>query len=49
MAMLKRLIDAVTLGSERPLRRLVAYYAILVAALADAASLPVRKIGRAHV
>lgn len=34
MAMLKRLIDAVTLGSERPLRRLVAYYAILVAALA---------------
>lgn len=34
MAMLKRLIDVVTLGSERPLRRLVAYYAILVAALA---------------
>ena len=34
MAMFKRLIDAVTLGSERPLRRLIAYYAILVAALA---------------
>src|SRR5687768_18312415 len=33
MAMFKRLIDAVTLGSERPLRRLIAYYAILVAAL----------------
>ena len=34
MATLKRLIDAVTLGSERPLRRLIAYYAILIAALA---------------
>ena len=33
MATFKRLIDAVTLGSERPLRRLIAYYAILVAAL----------------
>jgi hypothetical protein len=33
MAMFKRLIDAVTLGSERPLRRLIAYYAILVAVL----------------
>lgn len=33
MTMFKRLIDAVTLGSERPLRRLVAYYAILIAAL----------------
>jgi hypothetical protein len=33
MAMFKRLIDAVTLGSERPLRRLIAYYAVLVAAL----------------
>ena len=33
MAMFKRLIDAVPLGSERPLRRLIAYYAILVAAL----------------
>jgi len=31
--MFKRLIDAVTLGSERPLGRLVAYYAILIAAL----------------
>jgi hypothetical protein len=31
--MFKRLIDAVTLGSERPLRRLIAYYAILAAAL----------------
>ena len=29
--MFKRLIDAVTLGSERPLRRLIAYYAVLVA------------------
>ena len=29
--MFKRLIDAVTLGSERPLRRMIAYYAILVA------------------
>ena len=33
MAMFKRLIDAVTLGSERPLRRLIAYYAILVVSL----------------
>lgn len=33
MAMFKRLIDTVTLGSERPLRRLIAYYAILVVAL----------------
>src|SRR5688572_20231655 len=33
MATLKRLIDAVTLGSERPLRRLIAYYAMLVIAL----------------
>ena len=33
MPMFKRLIDAVTLGSERPLRRLIAYYAILVVAL----------------
>src|SRR5688572_21091127 len=33
MAMFKRLIDAVTLGSERPLGRLIAYYAILIAAL----------------
>src|SRR6187401_280387 len=31
--MFKRLIDAVTLGSERPLGRLIAYYAILIAAL----------------
>ena len=30
MPMFKRLIDAVTLGSERPLRRLIAYYAVLV-------------------
>ncbi len=29
MPMFKRLIDAVTLGSERPLRRLIAYYAVL--------------------
>ena len=34
MAMFKRLIDAVTLGSEQPLRRLIAYYAILVTILA---------------
>jgi hypothetical protein len=34
MAMFKRLIDAVTLGSERPLQRLIAYYAILIAAFA---------------
>ena len=34
MAILKRLIDAFTLGSERPVRRLIAYYAILVAVLA---------------
>src|SRR5688572_3147141 len=33
MAMFKRLIDAVTLGSKHPLRRLIAYYAILVAAV----------------
>ena len=33
MATFKRLIDAVTLGSERPLRRLIAYYAILFSAL----------------
>src|SRR5688572_22162608 len=33
MAMFKRLIDAVTLGSKYPLRRLIAYYAVLVAAL----------------
>jgi hypothetical protein len=33
MAMIKPLIDAVTLGSERPLRRLLAYYAILFGAL----------------
>jgi len=33
MAMFTRLIDAVTLGSKFPLRRLIAYYAILVAAL----------------
>ena len=32
MAMFKRLIDAVTLGSERPLGRLIAYYAIFIAA-----------------
>src|SRR5688572_27201455 len=32
MAMFKRLIDAVTLGSERPLGRLTAYYAIFIAA-----------------
>jgi hypothetical protein len=30
MAFLKRLIDTVTLGSERPIRRLVAYYIVLV-------------------
>ena len=30
MPMFKRLIDAVTLGSERPLRRLIAYYAVLI-------------------
>jgi len=29
MPMFKRLIDAVTLGSERPLGRLIAYYAVL--------------------
>jgi len=33
MAMFKRLIDAVTLGSKYPLRRLIADYAVLVAAL----------------
>jgi hypothetical protein len=33
MAMFKRLIDAVTLGSEHPLRRLIAYYAILLVAV----------------
>jgi hypothetical protein len=33
MAMLKRLIDVVTMGSERPLRRLTAYYAVLVVVL----------------
>ena len=33
MAMFKRLIDAVTLGSERPIGRLIAYYTILVASL----------------
>jgi len=33
MPMFKRLIDAVTLGSERPLGRLVAYYAIVFTAL----------------
>jgi hypothetical protein len=32
MAMLKRLIDAVTLGSERPLGRLIAYYAVFLVA-----------------
>jgi uncharacterized protein DUF4956 len=32
MPMFKRVIDAVTLGSERPLRRLIAYYAVLVVA-----------------
>jgi Domain of unknown function (DUF4956) len=32
MAMFKRLIDAVTLGSERPLGRLIAYYALFIAA-----------------
>jgi uncharacterized protein DUF4956 len=34
MALLKRLIDVVTLSSKQPLRRLVAYYAILLAMLA---------------
>jgi hypothetical protein len=34
MAFFKRVIDVVTLGSDRPLRRLVAYYALLVAGLA---------------
>lgn len=33
MATLKRLIDAVALDSTRPVRRLIAYYTILVAAL----------------
>jgi hypothetical protein len=33
MPSFKQLIDIVTLGSERPLRRLVAYYAILVVVL----------------
>jgi uncharacterized protein DUF4956 len=30
MPMFKRLIDAVTLGSERPLRRMIAYYVVLI-------------------
>lgn len=34
MPLLKRLIDVVTMSSEKPLRRLLAYYAILVAVLA---------------
>ena len=33
MPMFKQLIDIATLGSQRPIRRLVAYYAILVVAL----------------
>jgi len=33
MAMFKRVIDAATLGSERPLGRLLAYYAIMITAL----------------
>ncbi len=34
MPMFKRFIDVITLGSERPLRRLLAYYAVLTAAVA---------------
>ena len=33
MAMLKRLIDVITMSSERPIRRLFAYYAILAVVL----------------
>jgi hypothetical protein len=34
MALFKQLIDVATLGSEHPMRRLIAYYTILVAVLA---------------
>jgi hypothetical protein len=34
MAMFTRLLDGVTLGSAQPLRRLLAYYAVLIAVLA---------------
>src|ERR1051325_7919503 len=34
MPMFKRFIDVLTLGSQHPMRRLIAYYAVLAAVLA---------------